>query len=113
MRQLEHRRRYRSSRLEPGDYQMAVERADRSDPIIRQEIAALESAYRIGQFLSFEGASTGTFRVLGCYKCFCTEHEWRVAQFVARVLGLEATLWNETTKAIAYAPGYTIMGTGM
>ena len=28
-------------------------------------------------------------------KCFCTEHEQRVAEFVARVLGAEATLWND------------------
>ena len=40
----------------------------------------------------------------------CTEHEWRVAQFVARVFGPEATLWNDLTRGLTYAPGYTIMG---
>ena len=31
-------------------------------------------------------------------KCFCTEHEQRVAEFVARTLGAEATLWNDVTQ---------------
>jgi alkylation response protein AidB-like acyl-CoA dehydrogenase len=26
------------------------------------------------------------------------------------VLGLEATLWNDVTQGLAYAPAYTIMG---
>ena len=43
-------------------------------------------------------------------KCFCTEHETRVADFVSRVLGPEATLWNQVTQGLSYAPGYTIMG---
>ena len=43
-------------------------------------------------------------------KCFCTEHEWDVAQFVARVLGPEATLWDPLVQGLTYAPGYTIMG---
>ena len=43
-------------------------------------------------------------------KCMCTEHEQRVANFVARVLGPEALLWSDITRGIAYAPGYTIMG---
>ena len=43
-------------------------------------------------------------------KCFCTEHEQRVAQFASRVLGMETTLWTEWTKDWLYFPGYTIMG---
>jgi alkylation response protein AidB-like acyl-CoA dehydrogenase len=43
-------------------------------------------------------------------KCFCTEHELRVADFVAATLGAEATLWNDVTRGLVYAPGYTIMG---
>ena len=46
----------------------------------------------------------------GATKCFCTEHEQRVADFVDRVLGPEATLWNDVTKGLTYSPGYTIMG---
>ena len=43
-------------------------------------------------------------------KCFGTEHEIRVAEFVARTLGAQATLWDPVTQGLIYAPGYTIMG---
>jgi alkylation response protein AidB-like acyl-CoA dehydrogenase len=43
-------------------------------------------------------------------KCFCTEHEIRVAEFVSHVLGAEATLWDDVTRGLNYAPAYTIMG---
>jgi alkylation response protein AidB-like acyl-CoA dehydrogenase len=43
-------------------------------------------------------------------KCFCTEHQWRVAQFVAATFGAEAMLWDDVTHGFVYAPGYTIMG---
>jgi alkylation response protein AidB-like acyl-CoA dehydrogenase len=112
MRQLEHER-GGIDRLVSNQaiYQMAVDRADTSDPRIRQDIAALESGYRIGRILVVrEVLHQAPSGFSAATKCFCTEHEWRVAQFVAKVLGPEATLWNETTKAIAYAPGYTIMG---
>ncbi len=92
-------------------YKMAAARADTSDPLVRQEMAALETAYRIGRILVIrevlhqapKGFSAAT-------KCFCTEHQVRVADFVARVLGPEATLWSDVTQGIVYAPGYTIMG---
>ena len=90
---------------------MAVERADTTPPLVRQEIAALESAYRIGRILV-------TREVLGqapkgfsaATKCFCTEHEWRVSEFVASTFGAEATLWSDVVHGLLYAPGYTIMG---
>lgn len=112
MRQLEHERggidRLLSNR---ALYEQAVARADRSDPLVRQEIAALETGYRLGELLV-------TREVLGqapkgfsaATKCFCTEHEVRVANFVSRVLGPEATLWDQVTAGLCYAPGYTIMG---
>lgn len=92
-------------------FRMAVERADTSDAVVRQEIAALESGYRIGRILvtrevlkqAPQGFSAAT-------KCFCTEHERRVAQFVFATLGAEATLWNDVVHGLLYAPGYTIMG---
>ncbi len=92
-------------------YDNALERADRTDPLIRQEIAKLESGYRIGRLLVYrevlrqapEGFSAAT-------KCYCTEHEQRVAQFVARVLGMDALAFDDVTHGILYAPGYTIMG---
>jgi len=112
MRQLEHERggidRLLSNR---ALYEMARARVDMSDPLVRQEVAALETAYRIGRILVLrevlgqapKGFSAAT-------KCFCTEHEIRVADFVARVLGPEATLWNDVVQGLVYAPGYTIMG---
>jgi len=112
MRQLEHERggidRLVSNR---ALYELALERADTSDPLVRQEIAQLETAYRIGRILVIRevlGQAPGGFSA--ATKCACTEHEWNVAQFVARVLGPEATLWTEVTRGLTYAPGYTIMG---
>ena len=92
-------------------YDMAVERADTSDPLIRQEIATLESGYRIGRLLVYrevlkqapQGFSAAT-------KAYCTEHEIRVADFVSRVFGPQATLFDDVTHGLLYAPGYTIMG---
>ena len=112
MRQLEHER-GGIDRLVSNHalYRLALERADRSDPRVRQEIAAIETGYRIGRVLV-------TREVLGqapkgfsaATKCFCTEHEWRVAEFVSKVYGAEATVWNEVVHGLLYAPGYTIMG---
>ena len=92
-------------------YRIALEHADTSDPVVRQEIADIEMKYRIGRILVVrevlrqapEGFSAAT-------KCFCTEHEIRVSDFVAKVLGPHATLWDDVTRGLVYAPGYTIMG---
>ena len=92
-------------------YLQAREVADTSDPLVRQAIAELEIAYRIGRILVIrevlkqapKGFSAAT-------KCFCTEHEVRVADFVSQTLGAQATLWDQTTAGLCYAPGYTIMG---
>lgn len=112
MRQLEHERggidRLVSNR---ALYDLAIERADRSDPLVRQEIAKLETGYRVGRLLVYrevlkqapQGFSAAT-------KCFCTEHEWQVAQFVSRILGPDALLFDDVTRGLLYAPGYTIMG---
>jgi alkylation response protein AidB-like acyl-CoA dehydrogenase len=112
MRQLEHER-GGIDRLVSNHalYRMALERADRSDAVVRQEIAALETAYRIGRILVIrEVLRQAPAGFSAATKVYCTEHELRVADFVARVLGPEATLWDEVTKGLAYAPGYTIMG---
>jgi alkylation response protein AidB-like acyl-CoA dehydrogenase len=112
MRQLEHER-GGIDRLVSNQalFEMAVERADTADPRVRQQIAALETGFRLGKILV-------TREVLGqapkgfsaATKCFCTEHEWRVAEFVAGVYGAEAMLWSDVTHGLLYAPGYTIMG---
>ena len=112
MRQLEHER-GGVDRLVSNHalYLQARERADTSDPLVRQEIAALEIAYRIGRILVVrEVLKQAPAGFSAATKCFCTEHEIRVADFVSRVLGPEATLWDQTTQGLCYAPGYTIMG---
>ena len=112
MRQLEHER-GGIDRLVSNQalYRLATERADASDPIVRQEMAALETGYRIGRILVMrEVLRQAPAGFSAATKCFCTEHEWRVAEFVMRTLGAEATLWNDVTRGLVYAPGYTIMG---
>ena len=92
-------------------FEIAVERADRADPRIRQQIARIETGYRLGRILvtrevlrqAPKGFSAAT-------KCFCTEHEQVVADFVAQVLGADAMLWDDVGKGLAYGPAYTIMG---
>ena len=92
-------------------YEHAVAQADTSDPRVRQEIARLETGYRLGRLLVYrevlrqapEGFSAAT-------KAFCTEHEIRVGEFASRVLGAEATLDSEWSRQISYGPAYTIMG---
>ncbi len=85
--------------------------ADRADPLVRQEIAALESGYRIGRHLVLRevlGQAPAGFSA--ATKTFCTEFEQRVAAFCARVAGPDALLWGRVARNICYAPGYTIMG---
>jgi alkylation response protein AidB-like acyl-CoA dehydrogenase len=112
MRQMEHERggidRLVSNR---ALYEEARAHADRDDPLVRQEIAHLESLYRIGRLLVLremlgqapKGFSAAT-------KTICTEHEQRVANFCGRVAGPQAMLWNRVSRNICYAPGYTLMG---
>jgi len=112
MRQLEHER-GGIDRLMSNHalYLMARERADTTDPRIRQEIAALETQYRIGRILVIrEVLKQAPAGFSAATKCFCTEHETRVAQFVARIFGADAMLWDDVTRGLCYAPGYTIMG---
>ena len=112
MRQLEHER-GGIDRLVSNYalYSMALARADMSDPRVRQEVARLETGYRIGRILVVrEVLRQAPAGFSAATKCFCTEHEQRVAQFVAKTFGLEATLWSDVTAGLMYGPGYTIMG---
>jgi len=78
---------------------------------VRQEIARLETGYRIGRVLVVrEVLRQAPAGFSAATKCFCTEHEQRVADFVAKTFGLEATLWSDVTAGLMYGPGYTIMG---
>ena len=112
MRQLEHER-GGIDRLVSNHalYLLARERADTTDATVRQDIARLEISYRIGRILVIrEALRQAPAGFSAATKCFCTEHEVRVADFVWRVLGAEATLWSDVTRGLSYAPGYTIMG---
>ncbi len=92
-------------------YELAKVRADTADPLVRQEMAQIEIGYTLGRILvAREVLKQAPAGFSAATKCFCTEHEQRVADFVARVLGPEATLWNDVGRGLAYGPAYTIMG---
>ncbi|MGA1260289.1 MAG: acyl-CoA dehydrogenase family protein [Ilumatobacteraceae bacterium] len=112
MRQLEHERggidRLVSNR---ALYLMARERADTSNPLVRQAIADIEIGYTLGRILVIrEVLKQAPAGFSAATKCFCTEHEARVADFVSHVFGPYATLWDDVSQGLAYAPAYTIMG---
>jgi len=112
MRQMEHERggidRLVSNRVL---YEECRDSADRHDPLVRQEIAELESGYRIGrQLVLREVLGQAPKGFSAATKTFCTELEQRVADFCTRVRGADAMLWGRAARSICYAPGYTIMG---
>ncbi|MCY3850517.1 MAG: acyl-CoA dehydrogenase family protein [Acidimicrobiaceae bacterium] len=91
-------------------YEHARSIADVSDPLVRQEIARLETGYRLGRLLVYRGVlKQAPQGFSAATKAFCTEHQQRVAEFAARVLGPEMTLDSHHSRAYAYAPAYTIM----
>ncbi|MDG2217924.1 MAG: acyl-CoA dehydrogenase family protein [Acidimicrobiales bacterium] len=92
-------------------YDQAIAAADSSDPLVRQEIARLETGYRLGRILVYrEALKQAPAGFSAATKCFCTEHQQRVADFAASVLGLAALNQDQATRFVAYAPAYTIMG---
>jgi alkylation response protein AidB-like acyl-CoA dehydrogenase len=112
MRQLEHERggidRLLSNR---ALYRDTRDRVDPADPIVRQEIAALESYYRIGRLLVLRevlGQAPRSFSA--ATKAACTAFEQRVAEFCFRRWGPEALLWGRAARGVCYAPAYTIQG---
>lgn len=112
MRQLEHER-GGIDRLVSNKalYDMAVLQADTSNPLVRQEIARIEIGYRVGRILVIrEVLKQAPAGFSAATKCFCTELEARISDFVFTTLGMQATLWDDETQGLAYAPGYTIMG---
>ena len=92
------------------------------DARVRQELAAIETGYRIGRLLVLRevlGQAPGQFSA--ATKTACTEHEQRVAAFCARVLGARAQAWEPSepsaddlafrvARNLVYAPAYTLMG---
>jgi alkylation response protein AidB-like acyl-CoA dehydrogenase len=112
MRQLEHER-GGIDRLVSNYalFKHACSIADTTDALIRQEIAALEISYRIGRILVIrETLKQAPPGFSAATKCFCTEHQQRVDEFVARAMGANAMLWDDLTQGIIYGPAYTIMG---
>ena len=121
MRQMEHERggidRLVSNRLLFDDLRRSGW-IDSSDPLIRQEMAAIETAYRIGRLLVLrETLGQAPKQFSAATKTFCTEFEQRLAGFAARVAGPYATLLDPSgdlgsriARATCYAPAYTIMG---
>ncbi len=141
MRQMEHERggidRLASNRRL---YLDCVPYADRADGRVRQELAALETGYRIGRLLVLRevlGQAPTAFSA--ATKTFCTEHEQRVAAFCGRILGPAAQAWGapgppapavgaavgaaapaepdildalaeRVARNLVYAPAYTLMG---
>jgi alkylation response protein AidB-like acyl-CoA dehydrogenase len=91
-------------------YLQARRDADSHDPLVRQEIAAIESAFLPARLMVIRetlGQGRGTAAVT---KVLCTELEQRVANFVGRVYGPAAMEWGRYARAICYAPAYSIQG---
>src|SRR5688572_12979661 len=117
MRQMEHERggpdRLLSNRKLYDD---CLEVADTDDPLVRQEIAAIETGYRIGRLLVLrEVMGQAPKQFSAATKTFCTELEQRIAQFCASTMGpnallAEPGLGGRVARNVCYAPAYTIMG---
>ena len=112
MRQMEHERggvdRLVSNR---ALFEDARRHADRRDPRVRQELARLETGYRIGRHLVLReilGQAPKGYSAVT--KTFCTEFEQEVAAFAARVAGADAMVEGRVARGSCYAPAYTIMG---
>lgn len=92
-------------------FEDALAVADLDDPLVRQEVAEIETGYRIGRLLVYrEALRQAPAGFSAATKCFCTEHEQRVAAFASRVLGAACVAGDDRWRAVAYSPGYTIMG---
>lgn len=112
MRQMEHERggidRLLSNR---GLYLDALNRVDRTDPILRQQIAIIESGYRLGRNMVLReivGQAPKGWSAIT--KTICTELEVRIANFAVSAAGPDALLWNRFSRGACYAPAYTLMG---
>jgi alkylation response protein AidB-like acyl-CoA dehydrogenase len=85
---------------------------------VRDEVAAIESRYRVGRLLVLrETLGQAPKGFSAATKTFCTEFEQHVANFCARTVGAGAMLWGpdqglagRAARNVCYAPSYTIMG---
>ncbi len=117
MRQMEHERggidRYVSNhRL----YRDVLPHAATDDLYVRQEIARIETMYRVGRLLVLrETLKQAPKGFSAATKCIGTEFEVRVAEFCAAALGPHATIADpglsyRVSRNIAYAPSYKLAG---
>ena len=100
-------RRHRPARVEPGAVQDGARarrhvRPDRSASRSPRSRSAIASA---GSWSSARCCARRPQGFSAATKCFCTEHELRVAEFVAHVLGAEATLWDDVTHGLLLRAG--------
>ncbi len=113
MRQLEHER-GGIDRLASNQrlYLDTRRQFDNEDPLLRQEIAHLETGYRIGRDMVVRNVlrQTPFPSYSAVTKTFCTEHEQRVARFVGRAHGASAMIEGRAARNLVYAPAYTVMG---
>ncbi len=113
MRQLEHER-GGIDRLASNQrlYNDTLPLADLADPLIRQEVAKIESGYRIGRKMVLRNVlrQTPFAQYSAITKTWCTEFEQTVANFVGRVAGAHTMLANRVSRNVIYSPSYTIMG---
>ncbi len=95
-----------------------------ADPVLRQEIAEIETALRAGRGMVYrvaailsEGRTPNHEAAVA--KVFCTSLEQRIANLVARIVGpasqlalgtARAPLGGRAARALLYAPAYTIQG---
>ncbi|MCZ7630305.1 MAG: acyl-CoA dehydrogenase family protein [Microthrixaceae bacterium] len=112
MRQMEHERggidRLVSNRALYLDTRRVI---DEPTELQRQEIARIETGYRIGRLMVLREVMGQAPRGWSSItKTFCTEFEQRVASFCASVAGPDALLWNRVSRGVCYAPAYTLMG---
>ncbi len=88
-----------------------VRRCNRSDPLVRQKIATLESAYRTGRLMVLrELLKQGPPAFSAVVKVFCTELEQQVAEFAGQVCGAGGLIDPRVSRAMSYAPAYSIQG---
>ncbi len=91
---------------------------DRSNPMLRDDLAKIECRYRIGRLMVLrEALGQAPKGFSAATKTFCTELEQRVAVFCAKATGTSSLLWGaeyglsgRVARNVCYAPAYTIQG---
>lgn len=90
-----------------------------ADPLVRQQIARLETGYRLGRLLILrELLGRAPIGFSAATKTVCTEHEQRVAAFCVQAMGPAAqasdgalpALRRRVARNMIYSPAYTLMG---